>query len=56
MRRLIFSLMDENGEFAVHRFALLSSVSVCLHAALGTGTSETGVRLRGAGGQQSLTA
>lgn len=56
MRRLIFSLVDENGEFAVHRLALLTGVSVGLHAALGTGTGETGVRLRGAGGQQSLTA
>ncbi len=54
MGRLVFSFMDENGELAVHGFALLAGVSVGLSAALRTGPCQTGVGLRGAGGEQRL--
>lgn len=54
MGRLVFSFMDENGELAVHGFALLAGVSVSLSAALRTGPCQTGVGFRGAGGEQRL--
>ena len=54
--RLVLTLVDENGQLAVHRLALLAGVLVGLEGTLGTGARQAGVRLRRARGEQGLAA